>query len=152
MADEVATDLAERLATYRVFRAAAEVLGELEGRAERTYPSTREPLVNDQPPALVPTAPETLLAVWRRFDGQRQRQTIEVPGLARASVEERRAQVLEALRTRGRVSFREVAGQTVDQVVASFLAVLELYRRGVIVLRQAHLFGELELSLLGSGG
>src|SRR6266852_4685399 len=35
--EEVATDLAERLATYRVFRAAADVLRELEQRGERTY-------------------------------------------------------------------------------------------------------------------
>jgi hypothetical protein len=42
-AEEVASDLAERLATYRVFRAAAEVLRDLEQRGERLYPTQREP-------------------------------------------------------------------------------------------------------------
>src|SRR5918993_331769 len=36
-AEEIASDLAERLATYRVFRAAAEVLRELEQRNERLF-------------------------------------------------------------------------------------------------------------------
>src|SRR5918911_3561030 len=57
--EEVATDLAERLGTYRVFRAAAEVLRELERRGGRTYPTSREALANEQPPALAPTSPET---------------------------------------------------------------------------------------------
>src|SRR5919202_5099112 len=70
VAEEVATDLAERLATYRVFRAAAEVLRDLETRAERTYPTSREPLVTDRLPGLAPTSPEALLGVWRRFIAQ----------------------------------------------------------------------------------
>jgi segregation and condensation protein A len=136
-----------------VFRAAAEVLRELEGRAERTYPTTREPLVNAAPPPLAPTSPDALLAVWRRFSTQREQPgiPIELPGLARASVDERRQLVLELLRIHARVGFRHVAGDTVDQVVATFLAVLELFRRGLIGLEQAERFGELEISLLASG-
>jgi segregation and condensation protein A len=154
VAEEVAGDLTERLATYRVFRAAAEVLRGLEQRGERTYVSPREPLVNDAPPPLAPTPPEALLAVWRRFEAERQQhaQAVELPGLARASVDERRTQVLDALRIRGRVTFREVAGTTVDQVVATFLAVQELFRRGVIAVQQPHQFSDLEMSLLASGG
>src|SRR5437899_12359054 len=65
--EEVASDLAERLATYRVFRAAAEVLRELEQRGERMYTTLREPLVSTQPAPLAPMAPDALLAVWRRL-------------------------------------------------------------------------------------
>ena len=153
MVEQVATDLAERLATYRVFRAAAEVLHDLEQRAGRTYPTSRQPLVNDTPPPLAPTSPEALLAVWRRFVAERQERdrAVELPGLARASIDECREQVLEALRTRGRVAFRDVAGETVDQVVATFLAVLELFRRGLIALEQAQLFGDLQISRCASG-
>jgi segregation and condensation protein A len=148
--EEVASDLAERLATYRVFRAAAEVLRDLEGRAERSYPSSREPLVNAVPPPLAPTSPEALVGVWRRLLAQRQQPevTIELPGWARASVDERRQLVLDVLRVQARIGFRQVAGHTVDQVVATFLAVLELFRRGVIGLEQAERFGELEISLI----
>src|SRR5437660_2662928 len=66
-AEEVASDLAERLATYRVFRAAAEVLRELEQRGERMYPTTREPLISTAPAPLAPLGPNDLLAVWRKF-------------------------------------------------------------------------------------
>src|SRR5437899_1286559 len=65
--EEVASDLAERLATYRVFRAAAEVLREMEQRGERMYTTLREPLVSTQPAPLAPMAPDALLAVWRRL-------------------------------------------------------------------------------------
>src|SRR5712671_1272120 len=65
--EEVATDLAERLATYRVFRAAAEMLRELEQRGERMYPTTREPLISSAPAPLLPLGAQDLLAVWRRF-------------------------------------------------------------------------------------
>src|SRR6195256_2982366 len=66
--EEVASDLADRLATYRVFRAAAEVLRELEQRGERMSPPRREPLVSTQPAPLAPLGPDALLAVWRRFE------------------------------------------------------------------------------------
>jgi segregation and condensation protein A len=128
------------------------VLRELEGRAERTYLSPREPLVNATPPPLAPTSPEALLGVWRRFIAEREQPatTIQLPGLARVSVDERRHFVLERLRAQGRIGFRAVAGHTVDQVVATFLALLELFRRGVIALEQAERFGELDIRLLSA--
>src|SRR4030081_376309 len=67
--EEVATDLADRLASYRVFRAAAEVLRELEQRGERMYPTMREPLISTEPAPLAPLSPLDLLAAWRRFAG-----------------------------------------------------------------------------------
>ena len=145
--EEVATDLAERLATYRVFRAAAEVLRELEQRGERTYPTQREPMMSTQPAPLAPLNADALLAIWRRFAMTSSPSEIEFPGVTRANVDERRARVLDALRTGTRVSFRLVAGETVDQVVATFLAVLELFRRGQVSVDQEVPFGDLMLSL-----
>jgi len=145
-AEDVASDLAERLATYRVFRAAAEVLRELEQRGERLYPTQREPALAVGPAPLLPVGPEALLAVWRRFNAEDTRPTqIELPGITRASVDERRARVLDALRSSATVSFRSLAGQTVDEVIATFLAVLELFRRGLISIQQPVPFGDLEL-------
>jgi segregation and condensation protein A len=147
--EEVATDLTERLATYRVFRAAAAALGELEQRGERMYPTAREALVNTEPGPLVPVGPEDLLAVWRRFLLTPSAEQLELPAITRASVDERRARVLDALRSESPVSFRSLAGETVDQVVATFLAVLELFRRGLISIEQPTLFGDLFLTRLG---
>jgi segregation and condensation protein A len=148
--EEVATDLAERLATYRVFRAAAEVLRDLEQRSQRTYPSGREPLASAAPLVLAPTSLETLLAAWRRLSSTAPTDTqLELPGVTRASVDERRAVVLDALRLRPRLSFREVAGATIDAVIATFLALLELLRRGEVTLDQPEPFGELVIGRAG---
>src|SRR5437879_3040269 len=87
--EEVATDLAERLATYRVFRAAAEVLRELEQRGERMYATQREPLISTQPAPLAPLGADALLAVWRRFALSSTPSEIGFPVLSRASVEAR---------------------------------------------------------------
>src|SRR5258708_32240804 len=96
--EEVASDLAERLATYRVFRAAAEVLRELEQRGERMYPTVREPSLGTGPAPLAPLSPAPLLAVWRRFALNSTPSEIEFPGVSRASVDERRGHILDALR------------------------------------------------------
>jgi segregation and condensation protein A len=149
--EEVASDLAERLATYRVFRAAAELLRELEQRGQRMYPTLREPAINTALAPLAPIEPEALLAVWRRFLGTPPPSPIEMGSVTRASVDERRAMILDALRHAPSVSFRTLAGSTIDQVVASFLAVLELFRRGQIDVQQPAQFGDLRLSLIGDG-
>jgi segregation and condensation protein A len=144
-AEEVASDLAERLATYRVFRAAAEVLRELEQRGERMYATRREPALAIGPAPLLSVRPEALLAVWRRFAAEPQPTQIDLPGIVRASVDERRAHILDALRTSRSVSFRSVAGESLDEVIATFLAVLELFRRGQIRIQQPVPFGDLVL-------
>src|SRR5437879_5640868 len=147
--EEVASDLAERLATYRVFRAAAEVLRELEQRGERMYPTTREPLISTAPAPLAPVGPDDLLGVWRRFLTAAPTERMELPPVSWASVDERRALILDALRAQPRVSFRALAGDTVDQVVATFLALLELFRRGLVSVEQPTLFGDLLLGRVG---
>lgn len=148
-AEEAASDLEERLATYRVYRAASEVLRQLEQRGQRTYSATREPLASSAPPMLAPTSPETLLSLLRRLLREPLGEQMELPGVRRASVDERRALVLDALRARPRLLFAEVAGETVDQVVATFLAVLELFRRGRLGLEQPLPFGHLLLVAVG---
>jgi segregation and condensation protein A len=147
--EEVASDLADRLATYRVFRAAADVLRELEQRGERMYPTLREPLVTTAPAPLAPLGPAALLAVWRRFLAEAPPNQMEPPGVARARVDERRARILDALHSAPNLSFRAIAGETIDEVIAAFLAVLELFRRGQIAVNQPTLFGDLILNLGG---
>src|ERR1700687_1117426 len=56
--EEVASDLADRLATYWVFLAAAELLRELEQRGERMYPTLREPVISTALPPLTALEPE----------------------------------------------------------------------------------------------
>jgi segregation and condensation protein A len=150
-AEEVASDLAERLAEYRVFRAAAEALRAIEQQGHRTYPTLRAPLVSTAPAPLEPIEPSALVAVWRQLLRAPTVDRIDLPGITRASVDERRAMVLDALRSESVVSFLSLAGSTIDEVVATFLAVLELFRRGEIEIVQSELFSDLLLSRRRSG-
>lgn len=142
---ETAAELEERLNTYRVYRAAAQVLQEMEARGLRSYPTQREPGGPSGLPPLLPIAPAALLAAMRRLT------TVAAPVPAsldlpvRASVDEIRAAILDALREYPTVPFRAFAGATVDQVVAAFLAVLELFRRDHIELAQPEAFSELTI-------
>jgi chromatin segregation and condensation protein Rec8/ScpA/Scc1 (kleisin family) len=54
--------------------------------------------------------------------------------------------ILDALRDQESISFRTLAGETLDLVIATFLAVLELFRRGQIHLEQPTMFGDLRVS------
>src|SRR5258708_7208439 len=76
--EEVASDLAERLATYRVFRAAAEALRELEQRGERMYPTVREPSLGTGPAPLAPLGLDALLGAWRRFAAEPRSDQLEL--------------------------------------------------------------------------
>ncbi len=139
------SDLEQRLVEYRIFREAALRLQALEQRAERAYPTSREPTFSSAPPPLIPPSLEQLANVWKRLQRQKPRE-VEVAAISRTSVDERRVRILDLLRHRPRLPFSEVAGETVDEVVAAFLAVLELFRRSRIRVEQASLYGELILS------
>lgn len=143
--EETVSDLEQRLAEYQVVRAAAEYLQRLELRDLRTYVTGREPVTPTGPPPLAPMKPEALVTAWRRLLRQAAEPAAAPPLMARVSVEERRASILDVLGRFERVSFTEVAGDTVDEVVATFLAVLELYRRGRLTVVQEHTFGDLLL-------
>jgi segregation and condensation protein A len=144
LVEETASDLADRLATYRVFRTAAGYLQELEQRGARSHPGGREPAQSVGQAELVPVAPAELLAAYLRLR-QRDEPMAELVLPARASVDERRTLILDALERLGVVSFRGVAGETVDTVVATFLAILELFRRDRITIHQPEHFADLTL-------
>ncbi len=67
------------------------------------------------------------------------------------SVESKLEEIIELLKFETRQSFREMtlAATGRDEVVATFLALLELYKRGVISVSQATTFGDIEIELKG---
>jgi segregation and condensation protein A len=58
--------------------------------------------------------------------------------------------VSRTIRKRGRATFAElIAGnRSAEEVVVTFLAILELYKRGRVDLAQAALFGDIEVVFL----
>lgn len=151
-----------RLLQYRAYQQVAQLFGELEAATWHRYP--RSVSVEDRFTGLLP---EVLLDV----DAQRfaviaaavfRPKPVPTVGLdhlhvPRVSVPEQAAWVLDLLRARGVgewTAFPDVVADCVApaQVVARFLALLELYRERSVVFEQPEPLGELLVSWTGAGG
>lgn len=143
--EDPAEELAARLQEYRLFRAAAQYLQTLEQREGRCYPHPpRAEAVPIGPTPLEPVAPAALALVLRQLLARQLRQpaqAAEVQRLVRASVEARMALISELLEASTSVAWDRIAGQSVDEVVATFLALLEMLKRGLAVVEQEGIFG-----------
>lgn len=146
-AEETAAELEHRLAEYRVFRTVAQYLQELERSDSRTHPSLREPPGVDWSLApLAPLALTTLAATLRRLQKAQPEPPANLDLLPRITIEEARDRVLSALSGQQAVSFRAVAGRSVQEILAVFLAVLELFRRGLVDVSQRSPFDDLTIT------
>ena len=147
-AEDDAEDLERRLLEYRIFRDAAEGLRELEESGRRSYPrqAPTTPLQSPDPP-LAPIRPEELRAALVRMLKAMDPNPEPVAVRAQISVKERIEQLVALLSARGRATFSEVSGATVESIVATFLAILELLRRGLLRAQQDVAFEEISISL-----
>ena len=61
------------------------------------------------------------------------------------------ADLCHELPRRGQVSFRELTASLAErlEVVVHFLAILELFKQGLVDLRQPHTFGDIEIRWQG---
>jgi chromatin segregation and condensation protein Rec8/ScpA/Scc1 (kleisin family) len=95
---------------------------------------------------LQPIAPAVLaslyLAIEQRRAGPPEQTDDSKP---RATVAERLFMLRERLRTTRRLAWDEICGTTVDEIVATLLALLELLRRGEATVVQNDLFGPITL-------
>ena len=69
----------------------------------------------------------------------------------RASVADAVAELLDELPRVGRITFRRLTGGLVErlEVIVRFLALLELFKQGVVELDQAERFGDIEIVWTG---
>ena len=148
-----------RLLQFRAFRRVAELFGELDRTARRSYPRTAGPdeeFLGILPEVELGVDPEQLATI--AAVAFRPRPVDEV-GVAHVhtpvvSVPEQAGRVLELLRFRGRdewVDFRELVSGCDESlvVVARFLALLELYRARAVALAQDEALGDLLVSWTG---
>ena len=140
-------DLVRRLEAYRSFKLLAEELGRLDADGLASYAGGSRP--SDATPEIAPLQPilPALLAslyeaIERRREGPPSQTDNSRP---RATVAERLALLRARLQTTSQISWQEVCGTTVDEIVATLLAVLELVRRGELQVVQAALFGPITL-------
>jgi segregation and condensation protein A len=146
-----------RLLQYRAFKQIAATFSERIQLAEKSFPR-----VVALDPALSALLPEVLIGVGAaRFAAIAERvltpKTTPVVALehlhsAMVSVAEESKRVVHALRAGKSVSFRSLISDADNTlvVVARFLALLDLYRQGVLRFEQVVALGELQISWTGS--
>ena len=146
-----------RLLQYRAFKQIAATFSERIQQTEKSFPR-----VVALDPALSALLPEVLIGVGAaRFAAIAERvltpKTTPVVALehlhsAMVSVAEESKRVVQALRAGKSVSFRNLISDADNTlvVVARFLALLDLYRQGVLRFEQVIALGELQISWTGS--
>ena len=144
--EESVDDLAERLEAYRRFKEVALELAERFESGEQAFPHPPRPEMQHFQAPLAPIDAAVLARLWRTIAA---RQAIapqrEAPLDPRVSVADRLTYLRGRL-TEGRaVRWSEIAGDTLDELIATFLAVLELVRRSELLVRQEQSFGPIVL-------
>jgi segregation and condensation protein A len=151
--------LLARLLDCKTFKDAAKVLGGLAADAGRSFPRVvgiEDRFLELTPDLLLGIDTDDLLAAYRRAITPRPVPSVDLShvGAVRASVSEAVEELIDELPRAGRVSFRRLTESLVDrlEVVVRFLAVLELYKQGLIDIDQATSFGDIEISWIASPG
>ena len=151
--DEAREVLIARLIAYKQFRGAASALGARAEAEARMLPRTVGPdpeFLGLMPDYLEGITLRSLAVICADIDSRRETFLLEAEHVAprRLPVALTIASVDRLVRGRGRVMFSElVDGQDApENVVANFLAILELYKRGLVGVRQDNLFGDIEVT------
>lgn len=148
-----------RLLQFRAYQQVAELFGELEAHARRSYPRTAGPddefldLLPEVELGVSPTDFAMIAAVAFRPKPVEEVSTDHVHTPV-VSVPEQAGHVLDLLRLRGVGSwlgFREIVDGCEESivVVGRFLALLELYRARAVSFEQSEALGELRVSWTG---
>ena len=151
--DEAREVLIARLIAYKQFRGAAAALAARSEAEGRMHPRTVGPdpeFLDLMPDYLEGITLRSLAVICADIDGRRETMLLEAEHVAprRLPVALTIAAVDRFVRGKGRVTFSELLdGQdTPEVVVANFLAILELYKRGLVDVRQSEVFGEIDVS------
>lgn len=151
--------LLARLLEFKTFKDAGAVLDRLFERAHRSYlrrvgPDDR--FLDLQPDLLAGIGPLDLRAAFIRAMTPKPVERVALDHLpsVRVSVLEALGEVVDELRRARRLSFRDLCeglGERLE-IVVRFLAVLELFKRGMVDLYQGGTFGALDIRWTGDDG
>jgi segregation and condensation protein A len=141
-------ELVQRLVEYRQFKEAANTLRLRED--ERRLLFTRGMLPGEDEAGRLPLAPATLFDLLGALDRVMAR--VPVPAVYAVeseahSVEDKLALIVEVLRERGRVPFEELLlrCRSRNEMIVTFIALLELIKLGEAVVVQAENFGDITI-------
>ena len=146
-----------RLLQYRAFKEIASIFTARIDLNTRSFPRmvALEPhFAQLLPEVLIGVGAERFAAIAQRVLSPKVEQTLSIEHIHRplVSVSEEAVRIVDSLRSSGRSSFRSLisdADSTIV-VVARFLALLELYREGVLRFEQVVALGELQVTWVGT--
>lgn len=151
-ADEAREVLIARLIAYKQFRAAGAALGARAEAEGRMMPRTVGPdpdFLGLMPDYLEGISLRSLAVICADIDSKRETFLLEAEHIAprRLPVALTTASVDRLVRGRGKLTFTELLdGQDSPEiVVVNFLAILDLFKRGMISVKQDEIFGEIEI-------
>jgi len=146
--------LARQLILYRRFRQIAGLLGQREAAGLRTHLRVAAPAaqVDTHLDMTGITLHDLVQAAWQVMGIRNSLPALDqVVNMPRITIRERIHLIVEALKVYGSSTFKEVLNNRSRlEIVVTFLAMLELIKRNAIQVDQAALFGEINLSPLGS--
>lgn len=142
--------LLARLLECKTFKDVAEVFRRLHERSSRGYPRVMgvdERFVDLAPDLLSGMTPLDLREAYFRAMTPRPVPLIDLDHVApiRASVADAFEELVRELPTLGRATFRDLTASLADRiaVIVRFLAILELFKQGLVELEQVRTFGEI---------
>lgn len=151
--------LLARLLECKTFKDAAVALAVLSSEAGRSFPRTaglEDRYLAVAPDLLAGVTPEKLREAFLKATAPKPVPRVDFEHVAPigVSVTDAVEELLDELPRLGRVSFRRLTGDLVEklEVVVRFLAVLELFKQGLVDLDQPGNFGELTISWVGGDG
>lgn len=151
--------LLSRLLEYKTFKDAAVVLRRMEAEASRSYPRTaglEERFADLAPDLLEGVTPDQLRAAFLVASAPKPVPRVELDHVApiRLSVADAVEELVDELPRVGRIGFRALTASFVErlEVVVRFLAVLELFKQGLVDVVQPTTFGEIDIVWLGAAG
>lgn len=144
--------LLARLLECKTFKDAASVLGALATAAGRSHPRTAgvdERFINLVPDLPTGVTPMQLRTAFLRAATPKPVPRVDLAHMTmiRATVADAVAELIDELPRVGRISFKRLTGELVErlEVIVRFLAILELFKQGLIDLEQAITFGDIEV-------
>jgi len=148
--------LLARLLECKTFRDAASALHRLAADAGRSFPRTaglEDHFLRLTPDLMAGVTPDRLHAAFLKAVTPKPAPRIDLDHVApiRLSVSDAVDELLDELPRIGRITFRRLTQDLVErlEVIVRFLAVLELFKQGIVDLDQGESFGEIRVVWLG---
>jgi segregation and condensation protein A len=151
--------LLARLLECKTFKDAARVLTQMSDDAGRSFPrrvGLDERFMDLTPDLLANIKPLDLKAAFLRAVAPKPVPRVDLFHVTniKANVSDAVAELLDELPRAGRITFRRLTSSLMDrlEVVVRFLALLELFKQGLVDLAQASAFGDIDIVWLGTEG